>query len=70
MRELQDCANQKVSMAMKELDPHGWINEHEEKNIGKGRPYKIYSLKYGIHQDIVFLILGAHEHAKAVCTLN
>ncbi|MCE8426731.1 MAG: hypothetical protein J5U17_13245 [Candidatus Methanoperedens sp.] len=31
---------------------HDWINEREEKKIGKGRPYKIYSLKVGFN-DII-----------------
>ncbi|MCX9011557.1 MAG: transcriptional regulator protein [Candidatus Methanoperedens sp.] len=41
-----------VSIAMKELKQHGWINEREEKKTGKGRPYKIYSLKVGF-SDII-----------------
>ncbi len=34
-----------VSIAMKQLKERDWINEREEKKMGKGRPYKIYSLK-------------------------
>ncbi len=34
-----------VSIVMRELKHRDWINEHEEKKPGKGRPYKIYSLK-------------------------
>ena len=30
---------------MKQLKVHDWINERDEKKQGKGRPYKIYSLK-------------------------
>ena len=41
-----------VSIAMKELNPHDWINEREEKKTGKGRPFKIYSLKVGF-DDII-----------------
>ncbi len=41
-----------VSIAMKELKERGWINEREKKKTGKGRPYKIYSLKIGFN-DIV-----------------
>jgi predicted transcriptional regulator len=29
-----------------------WVNEKEEKKPGKGRPYKIYSLKVGF-DDII-----------------
>lgn len=41
-----------VSIAMKELKRYDWIDVREEKNIGKGRPYYIYSLKVGIN-DII-----------------
>jgi predicted transcriptional regulator len=41
-----------VSIAMKQLKEHDWINERDEKKPGKGRPYKIYSLKVGFN-DII-----------------
>ncbi|MDO8726065.1 MAG: transcriptional regulator protein [Candidatus Methanoperedens sp.] len=41
-----------VSIAMRHLKEHDWINEREEKKQGKGRPYKIYSLKVGF-KDII-----------------
>ena len=41
-----------VSIVMKQLKERDWINEREEKNPGKGRPFKIYSLKVGFN-DIV-----------------
>ena len=44
-----------VSVAMKELSERGWISEHEEKKPGKGRPYRIYSLKIGFNDVIVQL---------------
>ena len=34
-----------VSIAMRQLKERDWIEEREEKKPGKGRPYKIYSLK-------------------------
>ena len=34
---------------------HDWINEREEKKPGKGRPYKIYSLKVGFNDIIAHL---------------
>ena len=37
---------------MKQLKELDWINEKEEKKPGKGRPYKIYSLKVGF-KDII-----------------
>ncbi|NJD51459.1 MAG: ArsR family transcriptional regulator [Candidatus Methanoperedens sp.] len=41
-----------VSIAMRQLKERDWIDEREEKTSGKGRPYKIYSLKVGF-KDIV-----------------
>lgn len=52
-----------VSLAVKELKESGWINEREEKKPGKGRPYKIYSLKIGFKDIVVQL---ENKHKKAV----
>ena len=41
-----------VSIATKQLKERDWINEREEKKPGKGRPYKIYSLKVGFKEII------------------
>ncbi|MFZ3383471.1 MAG: transcriptional regulator protein [Candidatus Methanoperedens sp.] len=41
-----------VSIAMRQLKERDWIDEREEKTPGKGRPYKIYSLKVDF-KDIV-----------------
>jgi predicted transcriptional regulator len=41
-----------VSIAMRELKQRDWINEREEKKPGKGRPYKVYSLKVGFDEII------------------
>jgi len=41
-----------VSIAMRQLKERNWISEKEEKKPGKGRPYKIYTLKVGF-TDIV-----------------
>jgi predicted transcriptional regulator len=41
-----------VSISMRQLKKRDWINEREEKNPGKGRPYKIYSLKVGFNKII------------------
>lgn len=41
-----------VSIAMKQLKERDWINEREKKKTGKGRPYKVYSLKIGF-SDII-----------------
>jgi len=44
-----------VSIAMRLLRNNNWINEREEKKKGKGRPYKIYSLKTGFNDVIAQL---------------
>ena len=41
-----------VSIAMKQLKERDWINEREKKKTGKGRPYKIYSLKVSFNEII------------------
>jgi predicted transcriptional regulator len=52
-----------VSIAAKDLEERGWINRREEKKPGKGRPYKIYSLKIGF-DDIITLL--EKQQKKAV----
>ncbi len=37
---------------MKELNERGWINEREEKKLGKERPNKVYSLKIGFDRIV------------------
>ena len=44
-----------VSIGMKQLNEREWINERDEKKPGKGRPYKIYSLKVGFKDIIAHL---------------
>jgi predicted transcriptional regulator len=41
-----------VSLAVRELKGRGWISEREEKKPGKGRPYKVYSLKVGFDEIV------------------
>lgn len=49
-----------VSIAMKQLRKLGWINEREEKKPGKGRPFKLYSLKVGFN-DIMAQLKNNRE---------
>ncbi len=44
-----------VSIVMRLLKERDWINERDEKKPGKGRPYKIYSLKVGFNDIITQL---------------
>ena len=52
-----------VSIAIKQLKERDWLNEREEKKPGKGRPYKIYSLKVGFNNIITHL---ENQQRKAV----
>jgi predicted transcriptional regulator len=53
-----------VSMVIKLLKKRDWINESEEKKTeGKGRPYKLYSLKVGFNKIIAEL---ENQQKKAV----
>ncbi len=53
-----------VSIAMKQLKEYDWINEKEEKKPGKGRPYRIYSLKVRFN-DIITQIEKQKKKAIA-----
>ncbi len=44
-----------ISIAMRELKERDWIKERDKKKTGKGRPYKIYSLKVGFDEIIAQL---------------
>ncbi len=52
-----------VSLAMKQLIERGWITEREEKKPGKGRPFKIYSLRIGFDEIVTQLEV---ENKKAI----
>lgn len=44
-----------ASIAMKELRERDWVNVREGKKPGKGRPYKIYSLKTSLKKIVANL---------------
>jgi len=52
-----------VSIAMRELKERDWVDEREEKKPGKGRPFKIYTLKVGFDEIIAQL---EKEQKKAI----
>lgn len=52
-----------VSIAMRELKERDWVDEREEKKPGKGRPFKIYTLKVGFAEIVAQL---EKEQKKAV----
>ena len=41
-----------VSIAMRTLREHGWINEREVKGPGKGRPMRFYALRTPIEEIV------------------
>lgn len=43
-----DMRQPEVSVAIRELKQYEWIHETEQKRQGKGRPYKIYTLKVDV----------------------
>ncbi|HQE98044.1 MAG TPA: ArsR family transcriptional regulator [Methanothrix sp.] len=44
-----------VSIAMREIRRLDWIVERDEKNPGKGRPYRIYRLNKSLPEIVDFL---------------
>ena len=44
-----------VSIAAKNLKERGWINMREVPKTGKGRPYKVLSLKIGFNEIVAQL---------------
>jgi predicted transcriptional regulator len=48
---------------MRELKERDWVDEREEKKPGKGRPFKIYTLKVGFNEIVAQL---EKEQKKAV----
>lgn len=58
-----------VSIAMRQLKERDWIDEREEKTPGKGRPYKVYSLKIGF-KDIVAQLEKQQKKAVEDAKIN
>jgi predicted transcriptional regulator len=50
-----DLRQPEVSIAMREIRRLDWISERDEKNPGKGRPYRIYRLNKGLHEIVAHL---------------
>ncbi len=47
-----DLRQPEVSIAMREIRKLDWISERDEKNPGKGRPYRIYKLNRSLPEII------------------
>lgn len=50
-----DLRQPEVSIAMREIRKLDWITERDEKNPGKGRPYRIYKLNKHLPEIIEYL---------------
>ena len=50
-----DLRQPEVSIAMREIRKLDWISERDEKNPGKGRPYRIYKLNRTLPEIIDYL---------------
>jgi len=50
-----DLRQPEVSIAMREIRKLDWIFERDEKNPGKGRPYRIYKLNKSLPEIIEYL---------------
>jgi predicted transcriptional regulator len=50
-----DLRQPEVSIAMREIRKLDWISERDEKNPGKGRPYRIYKLNKRLPEIIEHL---------------
>ena len=50
-----DLRQPEVSIAMREIRKLDWIVERDEKNPGKGRPYRIYRLNRSLPEIVEFL---------------
>jgi len=56
-----DLRQPEVSIAMREIRKLDWIVERDEKNPGKGRPYRIYKLNRTLPEIVKYL---ESENAK------
>lgn len=50
-----DLRQPEVSIAMREIRKLDWISERDEKNPGKGRPYRIYKLNRSLPEIVDYL---------------
>jgi predicted transcriptional regulator len=56
-----DLRQPEVSIALREIRKLDWIVERDEKNPGKGRPYRIYKLNRSLPEIVEYL---ESENAK------
>jgi predicted transcriptional regulator len=61
-----DLRQPEVSIAMREIRRLDWIAERDEKNPGKGRPYRIYKLNRSLPEIVQYLEAEKAKEAERV----
>jgi predicted transcriptional regulator len=59
-----DLRQPEVSIAMREIRKLDWIAERDEKNPGKGRPYRIYKLNRSLPEIVEYLEREKSEESE------
>lgn len=57
-----------VSIAMREIRRLDWVMERDEKNPGKGRPYRIYRLSKSLPEIVEFLEAEKSKESQRIMT--
>ena len=55
-----------VSVGVKDLIRRGWVSESQEKQVGKGRPNKVYKLKVGFDKVLANITLTKNDERNKV----
>jgi len=61
-----DLRQPEVSIAMREIRKLDWITERDEKNPGKGRPYRIYKLNKSLPEIIKYLETEKEKESEMI----
>ena len=61
-----DLRQPEVSIAMREIRRLEWVRERDERNPGKGRPYRIYKLNRSLPDIVQYLEAENAKEAERV----
>lgn len=61
-----DLRQPEVSIAMREIRKLDWIVERDEKNPGKGRPYRIYTLNKSLPEIVDYLEMEKSKESERI----
>ncbi len=59
-----DLRQPEVSIAMREIRRLEWVRERDERNPGKGRPYRIYKLNRSLPDIVQYLEVSGVGECK------